>query len=756
MKKNTRLIFISIILLLSINVLFLKGDVENLSNTPHQQSELPFILILENGDILAIWSEGYHFNAEAAFYYSLRSKETGTWSAPTVAIKPYSNCTFAQCALDDEGTVHIVYTDGGGGNREVYYATYDPSKNKWSGRKKVYENAGQNDSWPRIKIQGNKIYIMWAYNYHPEVGDMDIVMVENEIGGLWPIERHSRQTVSDLSASTSVHCDFDVDENGNIYAAWMDDNHMQGNWNIYYNSRINGVWGKAFHLYPDWNEYAPALIVDDAGLVHIIYCNKQNPVWYQQKSGSWGIPSAGWSDRKSISKGATDHFTFLFMRYINGLLHAIIKQGGGVFYVRGLPDGRWADPVKVAAGTFPEYSGMDVDPEGNVHVVWSDGPDPDDAFHRDVYYTQVELPGKPPEAVIEASPAFGLLPLEVDFDASQSSDKDGKIIGYRWNFGDGETAVGKKVSHTFADEGTYTVILTVIDDDLLSGTAKVDIEVSSGQPVASFEASSESGLVPLKVEFNASASIDPDGDIVTYEWDFGDETTGEGQVVTHRYTFGGAFTVSLTVTDNDGKTDTATKELRVYEKPHALFSATPTDGVAPLDVSLDASESYDTDGEIVFYNWDFGDGSTHVGDKVKRSHTYEAGGTYQVILTVVDSDYYSETATQWITVYDKPFSPLDVSIERLVNRTLFFRDYINRITWEGNPQNDPYFSVVQYKIYRKEKGQGDEQFSLLAEVGSVTLQYEDRKFESLEEADKYAYAVSAVDDQGRESLLSKY
>ena len=85
-------------------------------------------------------------------------------------------------------------------------------------------------------------------------------------------------------------------------------------------------------------------------------------------------------------------------------------------------------------------------------------------------------------------------------------------------------------------------------------------------PQASFTATPSSGTSPLSVDFDASASTDPDGQIVSYEWDFGDTQTASGVTVTHVFTVQSesrVFTVILTVTDDDGATDQATKNIAV-------------------------------------------------------------------------------------------------------------------------------------------------------------------------------------------------
>lgn len=88
---------------------------------------------------------------------------------------------------------------------------------------------------------------------------------------------------------------------------------------------------------------------------------------------------------------------------------------------------------------------------------------------------------------------------------------------------------------------------------------------SNVAPIADFTALPTSGFSPLQVEFNASASRDPDGTIVTYSWNFGDGTTESGELATHTYTTAITrfYLVTLVVTDNGGRTDSATATITV-------------------------------------------------------------------------------------------------------------------------------------------------------------------------------------------------
>jgi len=118
----------------------------------------------------------------------------------------------------------------------------------------------------------------------------------------------------------------------------------------------------------------------------------------------------------------------------------------------------------------------------------------------------------PPQAYFEPSTYTGLAPLSVTFDASGSSDIDGSIVSYEWNFGDGDTAVGKIVSHTFSKAGSYSVTLTVTDNLNASFSVTKSITVASPlppfwqiSPVSGVSASENNGI--LSVEFVTAQDV---------------------------------------------------------------------------------------------------------------------------------------------------------------------------------------------------------------------------------------------------------
>jgi PKD repeat protein len=155
---------------------------------------------------------------------------------------------------------------------------------------------------------------------------------------------------------------------------------------------------------------------------------------------------------------------------------------------------------------------------------------------------------------------------EVSFDGSASSVVGGKIVSWSWGFGDGYTAEGSTVKHTYAAKGRYMVSLRVVDD---MGGFKVGnwtIVVENVAPKAE-AGSAHRAFAGSRVDFSAAGSSDADGEIVGYAWSFGDGSSGGGESVDHVYAEPGVFEASLTVTDDDGATGVAVVVITVVAHP---------------------------------------------------------------------------------------------------------------------------------------------------------------------------------------------
>ncbi|WP_395683152.1 pre-peptidase C-terminal domain-containing protein [Dokdonella sp.] len=159
-----------------------------------------------------------------------------------------------------------------------------------------------------------------------------------------------------------------------------------------------------------------------------------------------------------------------------------------------------------------------------------------------------------------------------------STDSDGTIASRAWTFGDGGTSTATNPSHTYAAGGTYSVSLTVTDNGGATNTKTTSVTVTSPTnvpPVANFSFTT-SGLT---ANFTDS-STDSDGTIASRSWNFGDAGTSTATSPSHTYATGGTYSVSLTVTDNGGATNTKTSSVTVSGGGTVLSNGVPVTGLS--------------------------------------------------------------------------------------------------------------------------------------------------------------------------------
>jgi len=154
--------------------------------------------------------------------------------------------------------------------------------------------------------------------------------------------------------------------------------------------------------------------------------------------------------------------------------------------------------------------------------------------------------------------------LTVNF-TDTSSDSDGTISSRAWTFGDGSSSSSQNPSHTYSSAGSYTVRLTVTDNDGLTDFVEKSITVTAPANVAPTASFSQS-VSNLSVNFTDS-STDSDGSVTGWSWNFGDGSTSSQQNPSHTYSSAGSYTVSLTVTDNGGLSDSTSHSVTVTVPP---------------------------------------------------------------------------------------------------------------------------------------------------------------------------------------------
>ncbi len=266
--------------------------------------------------------------------------------------------------------------------------------------------------------------------------------------------------------------------------------------------------------------------------------------------------------------------------------------------------------------------------------------------------------GSVPVASLVLSPTRGTTPLNVLMNGSGSSDPDGSIVAYWFNFGDG-FSVGPQLSptssHIYPTGGTYTASLTVVDnlgqatvaskiDTVIQGDRPpvvvanpVTFTLDEGQVVQVVVSVSDPDGNPI-TSLSADLSLLPPGHNATFVTNGANTSgtltwtpaSGMSNVVPYDIT----FTASNALSGSTTSSITVTKPNLL---PNAALSVTPRSGNAPLLVTANASSSSDPDGSIVSYQFDFGDG-TIVGPQVSSSatHTY-AVGTWPVQVIATDN-----------------------------------------------------------------------------------------------------------------------
>jgi PKD repeat protein len=201
---------------------------------------------------------------------------------------------------------------------------------------------------------------------------------------------------------------------------------------------------------------------------------------------------------------------------------------------------------------------------------------------NDLEYNPTEA-GPRAEAVFETNPKMPIANEILSFDGSASFSTEGSIKTYNWDFGNGEITAGVMADHTLSAAGAYPVKLVITDDVGLTSRITKTVTVYTKEPVAHFKYSPDRTKANEMITFDASGSYSATGEIVSYTWDFGDGSQGEGISVEHPFAAAGEYHTTLTVTDGEGKTESVTRLVTV-------ITGVPKKIIFETDMCLDADD----------------------------------------------------------------------------------------------------------------------------------------------------------------------
>jgi ELWxxDGT repeat protein len=310
---------------------------------------------------------------------------------------------------------------------------------------------------------------------------------------------------------------------------------------------------------------------------------------------------------------------------------------------------------------------------------------------------------------------------------------DGKTVRLRFSFDSVDAGFN-------GDEG-WVIDDVVVTVDQLPGMP----EARPGGPYSAFRNSD--------VVLDGTASTDPDGDPLTYQWNFGNGTTGTGATATHRYASPGAYGVTLVVSDGTLRSAPASTVVTVSNRLPVAHPGGPYSGYAETPVTFDGSGSFDLDFDALTYQWSFGDGTT--GGGVSPIHPYIAPGTYRVSLVVHDGIDASSTAetTAVIAPEGVPPSPVtDLSGVDAGPRSA-------KLTWTSTGDDGGLGTAAAYDLRYGTTPIDEQIFVTATPVASPNLPKPAGNPESLEvfglsPGTTYYFALKVIDDVGNASPLS--
>ncbi len=577
-----------------------------MDNIPFQEMDLRTAWEYSGGG----WSSGNRTVGETA-------GSQGWWGGPSAS--PHGN---------DE--VWVVYESEVGNSQWDLFAEWNKEGSPSPGRVRLTSTGGVNEVRPVVVSGDWPPTMLMAYETDRN-GNRDIAIRMKVDDQAWGSERLlTTDPASDMRPTIAY------DGRGNYWVAW--ESFRTGNKDIFI-SRFDGTnWHGPYQVTTDpGSDEDPVLVCDDQnGHVYI--------VWETDRNGM----------------GNKD----IYMRHMLPLRPVLTLEG---------PSGAFEDAPAV-------INAIVVDANDDFHRIEWDWGDGNRSVSRDgevghVYenkgtYTvsaiaydrfgresteqrvTITVENVAPRAFVTGD-LWAEEDGEAEFSCSLSYDtpSDNGTLTVEWDFGDGtmegpfpfEEAMNR--SHTFTASGMYEVSVILVDDDLDSSTAWLNVTVVNLPPIveawARFEELDEDEAGELSGTGSDTPSDMTRG--LTYIWDWGDGTSSEpaGEALaSHSYTRAGVYRATLRVIDDDGDEGTAIVNVTVGNLPPILEVTGPTVVDEDEEVTLTAVAT-DTphDQELLEYLWDWGDGTTlDWSDTSEATHTYTGSGNFQVTVTVRDDD----------------------------------------------------------------------------------------------------------------------
>ncbi len=436
----------------------------NVSRSPGLHSTSPRIAIDSVGNLHVVWAEYYSTTSGDCFYskYDVGGK---TWSIPINLSHNGLVCSPEDraCGIDVDGVdnIYVIYVEKNSLSMRVF------SSGTWGAPFQVHSWSDGDCDGARVAVTlDGDVFTSWW------VTSTDRVYSRARVWGNWePVVQISQAAPARFS---------DIAVGGNaVFAVWTRKDTF---YRIYYarrNATSGASWSPPQIVRADSvNQGEPAVEVDDTSIAHIVYAIAAakggiGEVCYTRWTGT------GFTSTVKISSTLLLHNPSLHSRGSN--LYCCWQEGAsgdgtGVFYNNKIA-GAWQGIGFAPDSAGCTYADLSVNPsQSEIDFVWDSG--------GEIWCNMGAIAGpppagdnEPPTADFAFTPSSGIYPVEITFDASASLDPDGSIIQYSWNFGDGGRASGQVIKHTYNLWGTFSVSLTVQDDQGATANKIRNIEI---------------------------------------------------------------------------------------------------------------------------------------------------------------------------------------------------------------------------------------------------------------------------------------
>ncbi len=514
--------------------------------------------------------------------------------------------------IDSGGVVHLVWNTGNG----IYYKhstepLESPDYGNWSTSVNITEGMTPpgNGKWRGYDLAigpNDTVHVAWAGG--PQTGtaidDNDVYYANSSSG--W----NGQKFYNDSNELRSP--DIEVGSDGVVHMAWFG---WCPNGKMFYTNSSSSLSNVDPVLHSDNDEKKLTdLELDQNNKPHIVW-TRGDGGWPPSSADIYYSSGYNWSAEKVFGSGDNRHAT-LNMDSSGGayvFFQHETSYGWDIFYANS--SSNWGTETLVEDGSGADSA---VTSNDDQFLMWnSDRYGDQDVFWMNLssreVWTMVSNEHSQSGSSIFTDSSDRVFGLFRGDDTGSWKSYLSRLPGmrYKWHFGDGLTDPGAFASHAYSSSGLFYVMLEVTDSNGLSDTDNITVTVYAkpvSDPNGPYFSEVDEGIT-----FNGSNSYDQDGNIENYSWDFGDNSTGSGETTSHTYNSTGTYTATLTVTDNDGFSSSNSTQTAVVSPP-VSDPGGPYSGYVNESVQFNGTGSYDSDGVIESYVWDFGDGTIYPDD----------------------------------------------------------------------------------------------------------------------------------------------